>query len=147
MQNVEFASSLCSSKLLKALGCWLLDLAPGCEAPFALSHWLLLLLVCNSSFSQSKFLLFLVNSSLCSWATTLIALDRSSFCSQFATLLIVGLQLLLVLVRAPFALGWQLFLFLVGNSSYFWLVDLLASSLWLFLVIVQLFLLLVCSFS
>ncbi len=146
MQNVEFASSLCSSKLLKALGRWLLDLAPGCETPFALSHWLLLLLVCNSSFSQSKFLLFLVNSSLCSWATTLIALGQSSFCSQFATPLVVGLQLLLVLVRAPFALGWQLFLFLVGNSSYSWLVALLASSLWFFLVIVQLFLLLVCSF-
>jgi hypothetical protein len=54
MQNVEFASSLCSSKLLKALGRWLLDLALGCEAPFALSHWLLLLLVCNSSLTRSQ---------------------------------------------------------------------------------------------
>ncbi len=69
MRNVEFASSLCSSKLLEApgrwlldlalgyeapgrwlldlaLGCeapgrWLLDLALGCEAPFDPSHWLL----------------------------------------------------------------------------------------------------------
>jgi hypothetical protein len=54
MQNVQFVSSLCSSKLLKAFGRWLLDLAPGCEAPFALSHWLLLLLVCNSSLTRSQ---------------------------------------------------------------------------------------------
>jgi hypothetical protein len=45
MQNVEYASSLCSSKLLEVHGRWLFDFALGCEALFVLSHCLLLLLV------------------------------------------------------------------------------------------------------
>ncbi len=133
MQNVEFASSLCSSKLLKALGCWLLDLAPGCEAPFALSHWLLLLLVCNSFFSQSKFLLFLVSSSLCSWATLLLLLTKAPFAPSLQLFLLLvyssswsQLELLLLLVGSsscsqlaiPLTFGWQLFLLLVSGFSW-----------------------------
>ncbi len=145
MQTIEFASSSCSSKLLKALGCWFFDLTPSCEAPFDHSHQLLLFLVCNSSGSQYELLLFLVSNSFCSWVITFIALGQIFFCSQFAILLVVGLQLLLVLVKAPFAPSWQFFLFLVGNSFYFWLATLLAPSLWLFQVMVQLFLSLVFS--
>jgi hypothetical protein len=51
MQNVEFASSSCSPKLLEDSSRWLLDLAPSCEAPFDLGHWFLLFMVYNSSYS------------------------------------------------------------------------------------------------
>ncbi len=75
MQNVEFASSSCFSKLLEASSRWFLDLAPGCEAPSNLGHWFLLLLVYNSFYSWSKLLMFLVGNFSYSWATTPIALS------------------------------------------------------------------------
>ncbi len=134
MQNVKSTSSLCSSNLLEAHVRWLFDFVHGCETPFVPSHCLLLLLVCNSSCSQSKLLLFLVGNSSYSWVATPIALGHNSFYYWFTTPLVVGLQLLLVLVRTPLALSWQLFLLLVRSSSCSWSLVLLSLGLGLTLL-------------
>ncbi len=102
------------------------------KPPFAFGSQLLLLLVCSCSRSQSKLLLLLVSNYSYSKSLTLIGpnlilltfglqffllLVHNFSCSWFETPIIVGLQLLLVLVKTPLGLSWQLLLFLVGSFS------------------------------
>jgi hypothetical protein len=122
MPNVEFVSS-CSSKLLEAPGHWLLNLAPSCEAPFAPSF--------NSSCCWSIAPLGPSKSSFCSWLVVLLVpnwqllllLVSNSSCSlamvvlgHGLTLLAFGLQLFLIMVKAPFAPSLQLLLLLIYSS-------------------------------
>ncbi len=135
MQNVEFASSSCSSKFIEAPGHWFFNLALGCEALFDPSHCLFLSLVCNSScptlnsscsqlaipFALGlQLLLFLVKAPFASSLRFLLLLVYSSSWSQSKLLsLLVGSSSCSQLV-APLTLGWQLFLFLVSGSSWSW---------------------------
>ncbi len=118
MQNVKFVSSSCFSKLLEAHGCWLLDLAPSCEAPFDPSHWLFLFLVCNSSCSQFELLMFLVSSSFCSWSKLLLLVVCNSSCCWFIAPLGLSQSSFCSQLVALFVPSWQLFLLLIGSSSF-----------------------------
>ncbi len=92
MQNVQFASSLCSSKLL------------------VVGSSILLLVV--------KLLLLLVIGSSYYWFAIPLSPSLNSSCSQLTVPCVLGLQLLLLLAKAPFAPSLQLLLLLVYSSSW-----------------------------
>ncbi len=67
-----------------------------------------------------EFLLLMVYNSFCSWLVVPLIVITSSSSSEFTTPFVPKLQLFLVLVKTPLGPSWQLLLFLVSSSSWYW---------------------------